>query len=65
MTGPWRLLEWMRERRAAKSSARSEPEPDIDPIEELVRIVGEADANEPRLHAKPTTARRVRSRPRG
>jgi hypothetical protein len=32
-----------------------------DPLEELVRIVGEADRDAPRPRSKPTSARRIRS----
>jgi hypothetical protein len=45
-----------------KSSNRGERQPDIDQLEELIRIVGEADAREPPRRAKPTSARRIRSR---
>jgi hypothetical protein len=68
-----RLVEWLRRREPRgddgarpirKSSERRERQPDVEQIEELVRIVGEADASEPRPHTKPTNERRIRSRPR-
>jgi hypothetical protein len=77
MTLLGRLVEWLSRRKPSgddgpriirKSSERSERELDIDPLEELVRLVGEADASEPQRHAKadkrPTRhfrAREVRS----
>src|SRR5271165_3970191 len=49
----------------AKSSEQGEPPCDVDPIEELVRIVGEAD-DDPRSRndagAPRTGARRIRPR---
>ena len=71
-----RMLDWLRQRFEAakpattgraylrKSSERRERQPDVDQVEELVRIVGEADASEPRPRTRPTSARRIRSRPR-
>ena len=50
--------------RFTRKGERGEPQPEPDPIAALVKIVGEADASEHRRRAKPTTARRTRSRPR-
>lgn len=68
-----RMVEWLRWRKSEgdegprivrKSSDRGEREPDVDQLEELVRIVGQTDASEPRPRAMPTSARRIRSRDR-
>ena len=61
------MLDWLRARnptvdhgkRIVRKADRGEPPSDIDQIEELVRIVGEA---KPRPRAKPTTKRRAVSR---
>jgi len=72
MTGFGRgMLEWLRRRKPAHDDGpliihkgdRREPQPPVDPIEELARIVGDSGDRRPR--AKPTSTRRVRSRPRG
>ena len=40
---------------------RREREPDLDPLEELVRIVGQPDGVAPRPRSEPTSAHRIRS----
>jgi hypothetical protein len=59
------VLKWLRRRREArrrvvedaaqlaKRSDEGEPRSDPDPIEELVRIVGESDAGERRDRVRP------------
>jgi hypothetical protein len=66
-----RLIEWLRRRKPPldertriirKSSERGDGEPDIDPLDELVRLVGDASGDALRSRTKPTSARRIRSR---
>ena len=73
MTMLGRLIEWLRRREpksddgariVRKSSDRGERQPDVDQIEELRRLIGEADGDAPRSRTKPTNARRARSRGR-
>ena len=45
----------------AKSSERREPPCDVDPIEELVRIVGEAHGDEPRSRNHASAPRKRRA----
>jgi hypothetical protein len=62
-----RMLEWLRAhnptvddgKRIVRKADRGEPPPDIDQIEELVRIIGEAPGG-PLRRGEPTSARRVR-----
>jgi hypothetical protein len=73
-----RMFKWLRRQRSAtkpvtadayrivaKSGNQTEPPSDPDPIEELVRIVGESHADDPRrgndAGAYRTNARRLRS----
>ena len=67
ITRMWTWLRWPSpsgdEPRIVLKGDRPEQQPDVDRIAELVRIVGEPDA--PRPRAKPTSARRSRSRHRG
>ena len=64
-----RPLEWLGQRRLpgddglriVRKGDRGEHQLDVDPIEELARIVGAADAREPRPHKRPTGARRTTS----
>jgi hypothetical protein len=47
--------------RIVRQGERREPEPDLDPLEEFARIVGEPDGAAPRPRSEPTSARRIRS----
>jgi hypothetical protein len=68
-----RLIEWLGRRKPTsddgarpirKSSDQGDRQPDVDQIEELRRLIGEADGDAPRSRTKPTNARRARSRGR-
>ena len=68
MTLLGRLIEWLRRKpplndgpRIVRKGGGRERERDVDPLEELVRIVGDAGADAPRPRTKPTNARRIRS----
>ncbi len=68
MTLLGQLIGWLRRKpapddgpRIVRKGDRREREPDMDPLEELVRIVGDAGADAPRPRTKPTNARRIRS----
>ena len=71
MTLLGRMLAWLRrlkpagsELRLVRKGERPEPQPAVDPLEELLRIVGEAEPGEPLSRGRPTSARRIRPRPR-
>jgi hypothetical protein len=66
-----RLIEWLRRRKPPlderkriirKSSERGDGEPDIDPLDELVRLVGDAQADERTAHPFAPIERNFRER---
>jgi hypothetical protein len=71
MTLVVRLVEWLPLRKPAdldgphvvRKAARATRRPELDPLEELVRLVGQVDANEPGPRKKPISARRTISKP--
>jgi hypothetical protein len=72
MTPLGRLIEWLRRRKPTRDDGGPrifpkgdglERQPEVDPLDELLRIVGEADASEPRPRAKPTGAPHPSLRP--
>jgi hypothetical protein len=70
MTLLGRLIEWLRRKPAPDDGPRIVRKDDqcarteVDPLEELVRIVGDARRDAPRPRTKLTNARRIRSHPR-
>jgi hypothetical protein len=69
MTLLGRLIEWLRRKRVlddgpriVRKGDRCEREPEVGPLEELVRIVGDASGDAARPRTKLTNARRIRSR---
>jgi hypothetical protein len=70
MTLPGLLIEWLRRKHAlhdgpriVRKGDRCEREPEVDPLEELARIVCDASSDTLRPRTKLTNARRIRSRP--
>jgi hypothetical protein len=64
------LIEWLRRKHAldegpriVRKGDRCEREPEVDPLEELARIVGDASGDALRPRTKLMDARRIRSRP--